>query len=335
MSRGRAALLCALVAMPGCDRANEAAAPGDRSDRIVTEDEVHVLGTSDEITLVAELLPGDDGRVWVMNTAAPWFLVFDSTGAVERSFGRQGGGPEEFGFPVGLVRGPDGHVWTYDLMRHALTRISTSERRTVSIPQETATPPTLVSFENATLRSGPLWMEASGDQILVARSGGTEGAEYSARLWHAEIVGIPLDEAATPTGDPILSLAELVGSSEERYPGATMFAPYPLWSSCPGGAFAVYDPNENALRRVAPPGEELGEVRLPPERRVPLNAQGLFDMTFRQIRDEMPSAQRPDSAEWRRLMDEQFARLGPRGADVFPEYADLQCTPDSTVWLQP
>ena len=114
-----------------------------------------------------------------------------------------------------------------------------------------------------------------------------------------------------------------------------MFAPYPLWSSCPGGAFAVYDPNRNALRRVDPPGEDLGVVRLPAEQRVPLNAQGLFDMTYRQIRDEMPSAQRPDSAEWRRLMDEQFARLGPRGADVFPEYADLRCAPDGTVWLQP
>ncbi len=332
---GWASAALALAVTPACDRSTQPPGSADPPPRTVSEDEVQVLGTSDRITRVAELLPTVDGRVWVLNTAPPYFLVFDGNGRVERSFGDEGGGPDEFGFPVGLVAGPGGGVWTYDLLRHALTRVSGRDRRSVPLPQGALPPPSLVSFENATLRPGPLWMEATDDRILVARSVPAGAAQYSGRLWNAEIVALDLDGDAGPTVEPVLSLPETVGSVEERYPGATTFAPYPLWTSCPGGAFAIYDPNRNALRRIVAPDREVSVVELPQEQWVPLDAQGLFDMTYRQLRDEMPAGQLPDSAEWRRMMDEQFAQLGPRGADVFPEYADLQCSPDGRIWLQP
>lgn len=303
------------------------------TERAVARDEVHLHGTSDRILRVIDLALAPDGRIWVLNSTDPFFLVFSPDGEVERAFGTEGGGPEEFGFPSALVLDSAGAIWAHDVPRHALVRVSGNERRAVPLPQDELPPSAFVTFEDAGLRVGPAWVEEWGGRVVVGRVGPSASPQGPVRLWDAEIVSFRLEPEGIVALESVLSIPEVVQNSEERFPGATFFAPYPIWTPC-GNGFALYDPIRNQLRRLDPSGADLDAVDLPDEQRVPLSAEGMFRLSFDQLRAEMPSAQRPDSAEFRQMMDAQFPELRARSADVFPEYADLRCSADERVWLQ-
>ncbi|MQA91504.1 MAG: hypothetical protein GEU90_14975 [Gemmatimonas sp.] len=109
-----------------------AGGPGVDAEGVVTVslDATHVLTTPDDVERVVDLQPTNDGRVWVLNSAAPFFVVLGPNGQVERQFGEQRGGPEEFGIPVALVRGAEpADVWMYDVRRNTLILISAGGRR--------------------------------------------------------------------------------------------------------------------------------------------------------------------------------------------------------------
>lgn len=58
-------------------------------------------------------------KVWVANTALHRIEVFHyESGSHERSIGSRGEGPAEFGFPLGMCRGPDGRVYVADSLNH-------------------------------------------------------------------------------------------------------------------------------------------------------------------------------------------------------------------------
>lgn len=115
---------------------------GERRVEVLSE-AVHVVGTSDAIARITDLQSAADGRIWVLNSIGvePFFVALGPDGRVEREFGLSGGGPAEFGAPVALVRGPTGEVWTYDLTRHALIRISTQERGVICAFRAIRSPP--------------------------------------------------------------------------------------------------------------------------------------------------------------------------------------------------
>ncbi len=301
--------------------------------RTVAPEEVRVHATSDHVSRVVDLAPAPDGRVWVLNSSDPFFVVFDAEGDLDRSFGNEGGGPEEFNIPRALVLDSAGAVWTHDVLRQRFVRLSGGELRIVPLPQDELPLASFVTFEDAGLRVGPAWVGEWGGRVLVGRVPPSAPPQGSVRLWDAELVSFRLDPDSVVTPRRVLSIPEVVGDSEERFPGATFFAPYPIWTPC-GDGFALYDPNRNQLRRVDSAGADLQAVDLPAERRVPLSAEGMFRLAFDQLRAEMPSAQQPDSAEFRQMMDAQFPEFRARSADVFPEYADLRCSPDERAWLQ-
>jgi hypothetical protein len=121
--------------------------PRDDEQRVeILSEAVHVVGTSELIARITDLQPGADGRVWLLNSIGvePFFVALGPDGRVEREVGRSGGGPTEFGAPVALVRGADGQVWAYDLVRHALIRVSTEERRDLGLPRDSLSPPQLI-----------------------------------------------------------------------------------------------------------------------------------------------------------------------------------------------
>lgn len=300
----------------------------------VAADAVQVLGTSDRITRVLDMVPADDGRVWVLNSASPYFVVFGSDGQVERAFGVQGGGPDEFGFPVRIVSGPGVEVWTYDVTRHSLIRVSGEERRVHALPQKTLPMPALLSFENGG-RPGPPWMEGNNGDFLIARVGSPNVPSGPLRLWDGDIYRLRSDTSGLMADVNFPPIADLLGDPASRYPGATTFGPYPLWTVCGDGLVVLYDPLRNQVRRIRSGGQELEPFDLPDERQVPLNADRLFGMIYRQMREDTPAGQRPDSAEARQQFEGQLREFQRQSAGVFPEYADLRCSSDGALWIQP
>lgn len=152
--------------------------------------------------------------------------------------------------------------------------------------------------------------------------------------WNADIVRVRPDSptAAVEVHTPI---TDLLGDPASRYAGATKFLPFPLWTVCADGTMVLYDPLENELRRVAGDGPAPASVALPQERRLELTLDRFFGMFYRRIQQDFPAGELPDSAELRHRFAAEFGEFESQSASVFPEYADLRCTGDGTLWLQP
>lgn len=300
---------------------------------IVSSEAVHVVGTSEVIARVADLQPMADGRVWVLNSTAPLFVVFGPDGVVEHEFGQSGGGPAEFGAPVAFVDGPAGDVWTFDVTRYALIRLPATKRRDLRFPADSLPRAALVSFAGAGLGPARPWLESGSGGFLLARTRPGGGEPFSGLgFWNADIVRVRPDSPA-PVVEVHTPLADLLGDPASRYAGATKFLPYPLWTVCADGTVALYDPLENELRRLGANGRALTSVALPEERRVELTFDRLFGTVHRHAQENW--AQLPDSADMRKEFSRAFSELESQFASVFPEYANLHCTRDGTLWIQP
>jgi hypothetical protein len=301
----------------------------------VASDEVQVVGTSEVLARVTDVQPAGDGRVWLLNSIEPFFVVLDPDGHVEREFGRHGGGPAEFGAPLALVLDPgSGDVWTYDLLRHAFIELSTESLRTLRLPPDSLAPTQLVSFAGAGAFPARPWLAAASDGLLLARVRTGSAPPFSGLgLWNADIVLVRTD-SPTPVIEVHTPVADLVGGPAARYPRATKILPYPLWAVCADGVVALYDPLANEVRRIAANGRVLTSVALPPERRVALTFDRMFGIAYRQLHEEA-SGPLPDSVDLRRQFAEMFSEWEAESARVFPEYADLHCAGDGTLWIQP
>jgi hypothetical protein len=304
------------------------------ADRVVTvpHDAIQVLTSLDVVTRVVDLEPTSDGGVWVLNSIAPYFVVVGPDGRVERQFGLQGGGPGEFNRPIALVRGMGpGEVWAYDWGRNALIDISAGERRELALPRDSFPLPSLISFKGAGINPAPPWLERTRDGFLLARARATR-EESALHLWNADILLV--QEGPETRVDPYMPVGDLLGDPASRYGAATVLIPYPLWTACTDGSLGLYDPLANTLRRFTEEHEEIGALALPDERRLPMTADLIFEMFYRQFAGDRPSAQVPDKEQMRRLTAEQNDEFVRNSASFFPEYSDLRCVSDGTFWLR-
>lgn len=325
-----AILLFIAAVLLGCSPAG-----GEEQRVTISSGAVQVVGTSDVIARVADLQPADDGRVWLLNSIEPFFVVLGLDGRVERAFGRSGGGPEEFGAPLALVYDSEsGGVWTYDLLRHALIELSSGQLHHLRLSQDSLAPTRLVSFAGAGAFPARPWLGVGSGGFLLGRVRAGRAPPFSGLgLWNADIVMVRRDspKLAVEVHTPV---ADLLGAPASRYPRATKILPYPLWTVCADGTLALYDPLENELRRVASDGRVLTTTALPQERRVELTFDRMFGIAYRQLH-EQAAGSLPDSVDLRRQFAAMFSEWEPQSAYVFPEYADLQCARDGTLWLQP
>ena len=330
-----------LLLLCGCEVGDPNPVVPDRL--VLSTDAVHTLAKLDVVARVVDLQPTPDGRVLVLNSVSPFFVLLAPDGQVERQFGEEGGGPDEFGAPVALVRGPDqSEVWTYDVPRNALIRIVPEERREMALPRDSISPLTLISFQGAGIRPAPPWLAATDEGFLVGRSRAwdegflldSNGNVASALpLWNADIL-LLRDRGPGVEVELHTPVADLLGDPGTLYPGATASLPYPLWTACTDGTVGLYDPRTNTLRRLTRDGGQLPSFALPDERRVELTADRLFAMFYRQLQEDTPTQQLPEQAGLRAQLQGPLDRLVGQSAPVFPEYADLRCAPDGTLWLQ-
>jgi hypothetical protein len=66
----------------------------------------------------------DEGRIFVLDTQGRQVVIFDDAGRHLRSVGRSGGGPGEFGFPIGLTVAPDGGFGVMDVSKRGIVSFS-------------------------------------------------------------------------------------------------------------------------------------------------------------------------------------------------------------------
>ena len=309
---------------------------------VVPAEASHVLGTSDSVSRIRDLVPGPDGTVWVLNDASPWFIGFGPDGQVVAAHGGRGDGPDEFQAPVALAAvgtgAEAGSVWAYDRGRHAMRRIDVSVEEgsaAVAFPRDDVAPGRLLSLDDVGFGGSRIWARGTSHGVLAARS--STGESLGARpLWDAELVFLSLTDG--PNGPEVatdLDLGERLGDPELQYPGATLLLPFPLWDRCPDGSTVYYDPLENHLVRVGGDEGHAASVALPPAREVGLTLDRLYSIIVPWMLLEIPAHERPPEEELRHALESEFQQVSTEFAEVFPEYAGLQCVSGGRVWLQP
>lgn len=331
-------LILLVAGAAGCGDAGPGGGGTGEAETTVALEDIHTVGGSDVIARVRDLQPLDDGSIWVLNTVEPYFVQFDPAGRPVRAWGRTGDGPLEFRRPTALVRGPAGDdVWAYDRGHNTIIQISGPEEPRVEIrlPPDSLPAGRLVSTANIGVGSEFAWIEPYGNGFVMARRSLSAIEHQVPGAYEADLIAI----ARTPTGNAasltrLLTLRDIVGDPMDRYGGAAVFLPIPLWSFCPDRTLAVYDPLENVVQRVESNGIERARHALPPERRVALTDDRMFRMIYRLMLQEMPAGGRPDSVEFRRQLEAEMRAFSSEFASVFPEYNALACGSGSTVWLQ-
>jgi hypothetical protein len=306
--------------------------------RVVAQASMEVLGSSDHLSGIRDLEFAADGSVWVLNTAAPFFVVFDREGRELGQAGVRGGGPSEFQAPSALVRlGPA--IWAYDRARHGFTRLDPGGTgEIVSLPRDRLPPSEVVTFGEP-LAPGANWVASLGDRVLLARGPDPSTTDFSvAGLWEAVFVAF---DPATLALETVLEPGTLLTSPAGHYPDQPVLAPVPLWAPCREGDLAWYDPVGNRVGRTEPASGVAREgmdaprpVDLPAPRSVPMTADALFTYYHQQMVVSFSADAVPPEEDLRRDFEGEFAEYRHRIADVLPEYVDLRCAGDGVLWIR-
>ena len=308
--------------------------------QVVPVEAMNIAEPSDRIAQISDIAVADDGTVWVLNTTAPFFMAMSAEGEVLSYRGTRGEGPGEFRAPNNLLRaGLPGYLWAYDSRARRLTRIDGPEGETeeLLVPLSSDPPSFLVWWEdNPSEAGGRRWIGGREDGFLFAHS--TGDFEESTSVWDFEVVRLATDSSASI----LISSADLLGDPATRFGKMRAFLPFPIWTTCPDGSMALYDPLTNSVRRLTADGTEIGSHGLPPERRLEMTMERLWPLFYRVIMAaaEGPDAGGlpPDSAMLYEMMKGGIAEeggLSEAASDVFPEYRSLACGgSDGSLWLQ-
>jgi hypothetical protein len=324
-------------------------APEDLLDQpqVVADDAVRVVAQSELLAEVRDLEIGDDGTVWMLNGSPPFLVGFrgaangGSTGGTDRvvTGGVRGQGPGELTLPGALVR-LDSGVWVFDSRLGTLLQVAPAGGPGPSLEFGPATPSVAlrgtdgrpmpsVAFGQMVQASPRPWAAPSGDRVVLASSptGRQDGMLY---LWYVDFVAYGVSDGQE---EPRFASGDHLAPPGERYPGAQLFLPSPLWTSCPGGTFVAYDPVRNTLGHIGPTGASLGTAQLPPPREIEATPDLLFDFLTPMMLASMGD-QAPPLDELRTGFMAEFDEVRTQLASVIPEYRDLACAPGGDVWLQ-
>ncbi len=300
---------------------------------VLGPEDIHIVGTSDAIVHIEDLMPAQDGAAWVLNSTDPFLVLLSAEGETLRVTGERGGGPGELSWPSTLVRDPSaGTVLVYDVSLGKLIPIAGQPvgGQTLSLVSNSATPIRLNSYEYLwTNNGGRAWIEGTEDGFVFAEP--APGLPWIYSMWSTYVVRHRADGEA----ERILSTAEVVGDPSTRFPGAQRFLPYPIWTACPNGSLAVYDPSKNLLRRFSATGEPLAEHELPPERRVRMTTERVLATVIPGVLRNRLMVDAPERDVLLEMFKRDYEDRASEFAEVFPEYVHLDCSGRDTLWLQP
>jgi len=292
-----------------------------------------IVGTSERIAGIVDVMPMEDGSAWVLNDTEPFLFLLSAEGDILRAEGRRGGGPGEFSWPTTFVRDPStGAVWVYDVTQRHLVRVeeATAELEVLPLPRDSSGIPRMSSYEYLWMSNGGrVWIRGTPDGFIFARA--SSAVPWIFSLWSTEVVRLSGDGSL----DEVASTEDIVGDPAARFPGARRFLPYPIWSACPDGSLAVYNPNENTIRRLTAEGDSLASQELPPERQVEITSERIFETVYPGVLRNRAWGTPPERDELRQLVRRDYETREDEFSEVFPEYADLDCADGNTLWIQP
>ncbi len=300
---------------------------------VMDQDDIHIVGTSDALALIEDLMPAADGAVWALNSTEPFLVLLSAEGEEVRIHGESGEGPGEFSWPSTLARDPStGAVWVYDASVGRLLRVPEGAEagETLSLAGDASVTVRLNSYEWLWMNNGGrTWIEGTEDGFVFAQA--SPALPWIFSLWSTDVVRLGTDGHA----EQVVSTAEVVGDPSARFGGARRFLPYPIWTACPNGSLALYDPNQNLLRRLSRTGETLAVHELPPEQRVGISIERIFATVWPGILRNRLMAPPPERDVFFENVRRYYEERATEFSAVFPEYVHLDCSNGNTLWLQP
>lgn len=346
---GRAAhstlLLSVLLLVPllACDPSLPRASDGGEGALQVTPESVQILGTSESLAIVQDLEVLPDGKVWVLNSVAPFFIAFDSAGGMIRAHGREGGGPEEFQLPSAFVTGGiDGGTWVLDVRRHALVRVSSPDEgwAEVPLPRDAIPPGTVrggIDLTSPVVRTARLGEEVILPQSMVGLEAGVNS--MVAGMLQADLLAFDPESGVV---EPMLSLGSVLGDPFEGFIATEEGFPFwrRLWAVCGENELRVFDRVRHQLRGFDRSGAELPTIDLPPETRITQVGPRQFAQVVFPLRQaEMTGGgSHLSEADSIRLLNEMVGGLQGTPTELaayLPMFSDFRCSPQGTMWLRP
>jgi hypothetical protein len=223
-------------------------------------------------------------------------------------------------------------VWTFDRGRLGFYLVSAGPGgiREVVVARDSL-PWTPLSFDDLGIGGTRPWLAHLGDAFLIAGSAlDATPAPQPLAHYNANLYGI---DERTGTVSVALSIRNAVSDPVAAGIPARILMPNPLWSICPNGAIALYDPIRQEIRRYNSSGVIEVRVTIPAAPPVEVTLERIFGAIWRQTRDNKRPEFRQDSAEMYRQFVKESAEIKDQLATHFPEFIGLQCT-GHTLWLQ-
>ena len=331
-----------LGAVASCDRTASGVEPTLQGPVEIPATEVRTIGTSESFVVVRDLEVLPDGTVWVLNSQAPFFVGFHPGGDPIAEHGAEGGGPDEFSLPVGLVTGGlDDEAWVLDVRRHAFVRVSKPDepREEIRLPRESLPPGTLqggMDLLTPSVRTARL----GGHVVLPHSTGSLASGVVSLvqAILGAELLSFDPTTAAVA---PIVNLAETLDDPFADFDDTEGGFPLwrRLWAVC-SDHLRVFDQVRNQLRGFELSGTELEPVSLPRPFLSTVSPRQFARVTFSIRRAEVTGD------VWSRLSPEDSLQLineiaqGTQGnpselAAYLPPFTDLRCSESGTMWIRP
>ena len=342
MTSPRVATAVSIMAgLAGCESASVEVSLGVPIE--LSESAIEILGRSDSLTVVRDLELAGDGSVWMLNSAEPFFVGLGPGGEPLGTHGVPGRGPYDFPRPAGFVTGGwQREVWAFDLVRHAMIRISQPDAEWTEISLRSASLPPGTVQGGMSMLGGTVRTARLGRAFIVPRTSETmQSGVLSLRfsLMRPDLIAFDPDTGETRT---LVALAETLEDPSDDFIASEGGFPmwYRLWAACGDEVVRIYDRVTNQLRGFDESGAEMPPIVLPP---VPFT-----EVTPRQFAGAMFAFRQAELTGdvWSRLSAEDSVRVlnqiarsvsgGPLElASYLPRYVDFRCSEGGTMWLNP
>lgn len=316
---------CILLSITATSACTQRPDSSDPATLLLTEMEI-VRGTG-ELYQIRDLVVDEAGGLWVLSAMEPFVYRFSPDRRLLTRTGKRGNGPEEMRNPWSLVArgGVSTGMAVWDAGGRRLIGFDNAGAPEAGRP--IVLPPPSVAGDFAAVSYGtPLRMEQLGASYVLQLP--TRVVSRTGDL--ASLLLLRIDSTLA-TIDTLFTLsAEPLANPEE---GPQIFAPIPLWATCPGGELLVLDPSANRLMRLNADGETRFVEPLPQRRRTITDAEKRTYLRYA-ISLELRGADGPPAEMVDRRIDEILARGRHLFAETAPPGVRLLCDASGNAWLQ-
>ena len=187
------------------------------------------------------------GNLYVLDGHTSRVVVFTPDGSFLRELGREGSGPGELQFPIGLSVSPSGISSVFDIGKRALVEFGPGGE---TLPQ--------VAFPHSTEPGVERFFQRTDGGYIVAKGfGGGEGSRDVALVSWSDDVATPdtVSYIRLPLPTPELAMFGCVGLALQPF-----FAPLMQWAATPD-AIAAFASSRYAIEIYRPDGAHVRSVR--------------------------------------------------------------------------